>query len=227
MFPFVAPIHPHPVRNNRTVYAGFLALLPLLGCQPSGDQAVTALPTPVPPGNYETATLGAGCFWCAEAVLKELDGVVSVEPGYSGGQAANPTYEQVCTGTTGHTEVAQVRFDPAKLSYAGLLEIFWYAHDPTTRDRQGADEGSQYRSVIFFHNAGQKKIAEGLKKKLDASGAYKSPVVTDIVPFTVFYPAENYHRDYFAHHPENPYCQSVIRPKLDKFRKVFRDKLRK
>jgi peptide-methionine (S)-S-oxide reductase len=197
------------------------------GCTPAGDEAVTAPTAPLPAGKYETATLGAGCFWCVEAVFKELDGVVSVLPGYSGGRTVDPTYEQVCAGGTGHAEVAQIIFDPAKVSFAGILEVFWWAHDPTTKDQQGADTGSQYRSVIFFHDAGQKEVAEALKKKLDSSGAYQSPVVTEISQFKAFYPAENYHKDYFANHPENPYCQSVIRPKMDKFRKVFRERIRK
>ena len=218
------------VPGNRLLYGVFSVLFlsaGLSGCHPAGDTSVTGSPTPVLPGNYETATLGAGCFWCVEAVFKELDGVVSVEPGYSGGRTVNPTYEQVCAGNTGHAEVAQVIYDPAKVNFAGILEVFWWAHDPTTKDQQGADTGSQYRSVIYYHDAGQKAVAENLKIKLDSSGAYSAPVVTEIAPFKVFYPAENYHKDYFKSHPENPYCQSVIRPKIDKFRKVFREKLRK
>lgn len=199
----------------------------ITGCNTPGENLVTIPPPPGHSGRFETATLGAGCFWCIEAVFKELAGVVSVAPGYSGGHVADPTYEQVCSRSTGHTEVAQVVFDPAVVSFAGILEVFWWAHDPTFLDRETADGGAQYRSVIFFHDAGQKEAAEALKKKLDASGAYALPVDTQIIPLQAFYPAENYHKEYFKNHPENPYCQSVIRPKMDKFRKVFRERVRK
>ena len=173
----------------------------------------------------ELATFGAGCFWCVEAVFLELDGVVSVASGYSGGSVANPTYEQVCAGTTGHAEVCQIRFDPGRISYPELLEVFWKTHDPTTLNRQGADSGTQYRSAIFYHDALQKTLAEQTLHALDASGAFDDPIVTEISPFQVFYEAEAYHQDYFRRNPDGGYCTKVIRPKMEKFRKVFADKL--
>ncbi|MBN1852675.1 MAG: peptide-methionine (S)-S-oxide reductase MsrA [Pirellulales bacterium] len=177
-------------------------------------------------GRTELATLGAGCFWCVEAVFQQLDGVVSVVSGYSGGHLPNPSYKAVCTGTTGHAEVCQIRYDPEKLAYKDLLEVFWKIHDPTTLNRQGHDIGTQYRSVIFYHDDEQKMLAERYKRKLDTSGAFANPIVTEIVPFTEFYPAEPYHRDYYRNNPNQAYCRAVIRPKLDKFKKVFKEKLK-
>jgi peptide-methionine (S)-S-oxide reductase len=168
----------------------------------------------------EVATLGAGCFWCVEAVFQQLDGVKSVEPGYAGGTVDHPTYEQVCTGTTGHAEVAQITFDPRVISYEKILEVFWTAHDPTTMNRQGADVGTQYRSVIFVHSDEQRRTAE--KSRAAAQKEIGTPIVTAIEPFTAFYPAENYHRDYYKNHANAPYCQFVIRPKLDKVRKELK-----
>jgi peptide-methionine (S)-S-oxide reductase len=162
----------------------------------------------------ETATLGGGCFWCMEAVYERLPGVISVTSGYAGGHTANPTYEQVCTGTTGHAEVTQITFDPAKISFARLLEVFWQAHDPTTLNRQGNDEGTQYRSVIFYHDEKQKLVAE--KSKLAAQNDFSSPIVTEIVPFTKFYPAEDYHQGYYDDNTNAGYCRVVITPKLEK-----------
>jgi peptide-methionine (S)-S-oxide reductase len=162
----------------------------------------------------ETATFGAGCFWCIEAVFERLDGVVAVMPGYAGGTAENPTYEQVCTGTTGHAEVAQITFDPKKISYERLLETFWQAHDPTTLNRQGADVGTQYRSVIFVHSPAQRAAAE--RSKTEAQKVFDSPIVTEIQDLGTFYPAEDYHRAYFRNHPDAPYCRFVIQPKLKK-----------
>lgn len=162
----------------------------------------------------ETATLGGGCFWCMEAVYERLPGVISVTSGYAGGHIANPTYEQVCTGTTGHAEVTQITFDPAKISFAKLLEVFWQAHDPTTLNRQGNDEGTQYRSVIFYHDEKQRLIAE--KSKLAAQNDFSSPIVTEIVPFTKFYPAEDYHQGYYDDNTNAGYCRVVITPKLEK-----------
>jgi len=169
----------------------------------------------------EVATFGAGCFWCVEAVFQELDGVVSVESGYAGGTVAHPTYEQVSTGTTGHAEVCRIRYDPSRIRYLELLDVFWKVHDPTTLNRQGNDVGTQYRSVIFFHDESQEALAEQSKRELDASGALDRPVVTEIAPLAAFYQAEDYHRDYFRRHPEQAYCRLVIRPKLEKFREGF------
>ena len=179
-------------------------------------------------GKADTATFGTGCFWCTEAIFQELKGVLKVTSGYSGGHVENPTYKEVCEGTTGHAEVIQIVYDPSKITFDELLEAFWQSHDPTTLNRQGNDVGPQYRSVIFYHNAEQKEKAEKYKKELNASGAFNKPIVTEITPFTVFYPAENYHQQYFENNENtNPYCQIVIRPKMDKFRKVFKDKLKK
>ncbi|HXG37513.1 MAG TPA: peptide-methionine (S)-S-oxide reductase MsrA [Bacteroidota bacterium] len=164
----------------------------------------------------EQATLGAGCFWCVEAVFERLDGVKSVEAGYAGGTKANPTYEEVCTGTTGHAEVARITFDPSKISYETILEWFWKSHDPTTLNRQGADVGTQYRSVIFYHNDQQKAIAEQSKRK--AQAMFNDPIVTEIQPLKAFYVAENYHQDYYRNNPNAPYCTFVIRPKLKKLK---------
>ena len=178
------------------------------------------------PAGLAKATFGGGCFWCTEAVFQQLNGVRSVASGYSGGTVKNPSYQQVCTGTTGHAEVIQVTYDPAVIGYEELLEVFWQTHDPTTRDRQGNDVGSQYRSVIFYHSDEQKRLAEHYKQKLDASGLFASAVVTEIVPFTEFYRAEGYHQNYFEEHSTQPYCRAIIGPKLEKLKKVFQDKLK-
>jgi peptide-methionine (S)-S-oxide reductase len=175
----------------------------------------------------ETATFGSGCFWCTEAVFQRIKGVEKVVSGYTGGRTKNPTYEQVCTGTTGHAEVIQVQFDPAVVSYAELLEAFWKTHDPTTLNRQGADVGTQYRSVIFFHSPEQKAEAEKYKTKLDEAGAFDRKIVTEISPAQVFYAAEDYHQNYFNDNPGQGYCRAVIAPKLEKFEKAFKDKLKK
>jgi peptide-methionine (S)-S-oxide reductase len=177
--------------------------------------------------NLEKATFGAGCFWCTEAVFQRLEGVVAVESGYSGGTIANPTYEQICTGTTGHAEVTQITFDPAKISFDDLLQVFWKTHDPTTLNRQGNDTGTQYRSVIFYHNEKQKDLSEKYKKELGASGAWKNPIVTEISPFTAFYKAESYHQNYYNDNKFQPYCTFVIGPKLEKFEKVFKNKMKR
>lgn len=174
----------------------------------------------------ETATFGAGCFWCVEAVYQQLKGVIKVTSGYSGGARENPTYDQVCSGATGHAEVCQIVYDPSVISYKELLEVFWTVHDPTTLNRQGADVGTQYRSVIYYHNDEQKQLAEHYKAELDKSGAFKDPVVTEISAYTKFYSAEKYHQDYYNNNKNQPYCSFVIEPKLDKFKKVFKDKLK-
>jgi peptide-methionine (S)-S-oxide reductase len=174
----------------------------------------------------ETATFGAGCFWCVDAVFSELKGVSSVMPGYAGGSVKNPTYKEVCTGITGHAEVAQIIFDPKVISYPELLEVFWMTHDPTTLNRQGADVGTQYRSAIFYQSEQQKKEAEFYKQKLTDEKVFPNPIVTEIVPLEVFYPAENYHNDYYENNPDQGYCRMVIRPKVDKFKKAFAHKLK-
>lgn len=171
--------------------------------------------------NLQTATLAGGCFWCLEAVFIEVKGVVSVESGYTGGRTANPTYREVCDGTTGHAEVVQVRFDPDVVSYRDLLNVFFAIHDPTTMNRQGNDIGEQYRSEIFYHNNEQKNIAEELIKALNAQKIWDSPIVTRVSALGEFYAAEEYHRDYFARNPYQPYCQAVVAPKVSKFRKHF------
>lgn len=175
----------------------------------------------------DTATFGAGCFWCVEAVFQQLNGVISVYSGYTGGQTENPTYKEVCSGTTGHAEVAQIVYDTSKISFDELLEVFWQTHDPTTLNRQGADEGTQYRSAIFYHNQKQKETAEKYKKELNASGAWDKPIVTEIASLTAFYKAEDYHQNYYNQNGEQQYCKYVIRPKIEKFQKVFKDKLKK
>ncbi|ATU72213.1 peptide-methionine (S)-S-oxide reductase [Komagataeibacter rhaeticus] len=173
----------------------------------------------------ETLVLGGGCFWCIEAPFRELRGVQAIEPGYAGGQTPNPTYEQVCTGRTGHAEVVRVTFDPAELSCADLLRIFFVMHDPTTLNRQGNDVGTQYRSAIFWQDAQQEKTACAIRDEIAAAGVWPNPLVTEIVKLDHFWPAEDYHRDYFARNPGNPYCNAVIPPKIAKMRRLFRDRL--
>ena len=189
-------------------------------------QPATVLEPSDPPAGLARATFGAGCFWCTEAVFQQLKGVQSVVSGYSGGSVKHPTYRQVCTGTTGHAEVTQITFDPSVISYEELLEVFWQTHDPTTRDRQGNDAGPQYRSVIFFHTDEQRRVAEHYQQQLEAAAIFAGPIVTEIAPFAEFYRAEAYHQNYFADHPGQPYCQVIIRPKLEKMKKVFQGKLK-
>ena len=171
--------------------------------------------------SLEVATLAGGCFWCIEAVFREVDGVENVVSGYTGGATVNPTYEQVCSGKTGHAEAVQVSFDPSRISYREILEIFFSIHDPTTLNRQGADVGTQYRSAIFYHSEQQKAIAEELLAGLHTAHLWKKPIVTQIVPLHTFYPAEDYHQGYFSQHPEQGYCQMVISPKVSKFRQQW------
>src|SRR5881394_3599118 len=174
----------------------------------------------------EVAVLAGGCFWCTEAVFLDVVGVKSVESGYTGGTVVNPSYKQVCGGDTGHAEAIRITFDPDQLSYGDLLDIFFQVHDPTQLNRQGNDVGTQYRSAIFYHNDEQKRLAEKYKTELDRSGAWDKPIVTEITQLEKFYPAENYHHDYYEYNKDkNPYCSIVIRPKLEKFRKVFKGKL--
>lgn len=169
----------------------------------------------------ELATFGAGCFWCIEACFLGINGITSVKPGYAGGHTQNPTYEQVCTGTTGHAEVAQITYDPAVISYEKLLEMFWFAHDPTQLNRQGNDIGTQYRSVVFYHNEEQRMLAEKYKQRLEEAKLYPNPIVTLIEPINNYFEAEAYHHNYFELNPQNQYCQMVVKPKVEKFKKVF------
>lgn len=215
--------------NLRNPSFCLLVLFLFASCNSPRDQerfTMTINEEPAEAPQTELATFGAGCFWCVEAVFQELDGVLSVQSGYSGGKTANPTYEQVCSGSTGHAEVCQIRYDPSRIGYWSLLEVFWKIHDPTTLNRQGNDAGTQYRSVVFYHNDRQKALAEKSREELDASGAWENPIVTEIAPFTEFYKAEDYHQNYFKNHPQQAYCRAVIRPKFEKFKEVFQDRLR-
>lgn len=188
-------------------------------------QEIPKTNTKIPQG-YEMATLGSGCFWCIEAIYQELKGVEKVKSGYSGGHIADPTYRQVTSGTTGHAEVIQFLFDPKILTFSEILEIFWSTHDPTTLNRQGADVGPQYRSAVFYHSDTQKQEAEFYKKKLEDEEAFGRPIVTEITPFNNFYVAEDYHQNYFNDNGMQPYCQIVVRPKVEKFKKAFAEKLK-
>lgn len=216
----------------RTFTIAFVAAVFLSGAscgQRSAAEANTPLMTKQvdnqAPAGTQLATFGQGCFWCAEAIFQQLNGVTRVVSGYSGGNVESPSYEQVCTGTTGHAEVVQVTYDPSVITYDELLEVFWSTHDPTTLNRQGHDIGTQYRSVIFYHNEEQKRLAEGYLKRLDESGAFNDPIVTQIEPYGAFYEAEDYHKNYYRLNSNAPYCSFVIKPKLDKFKKAFADKL--
>ena len=206
-------------------FAAFLISSTCIFLAPHAERTF-AMEKPANEDATELITFGAGCFWCVEAVFEQLDGVASVESGYSGGTVENPTYQQICTGATGHAEVCRVRYDPKKVGFDELLEVFWKTHDPTTLNQQGNDFGTQYRSVIFYHDQRQKELAEGLKRELDASGAFDAPIVTEIVPAEKFYKAEAYHQNYYANNPRQGYCQSVIGPKMKKFREVFKDRLK-
>ena len=190
-------------------------------------QVKTSMEDKAPDGNAALATFGGGCFWCTEAVFQNVEGVHKVESGYEGGKLKNPTYKEVCSGLTGHAEVIQVTYDPAAITYPELLEIFWATHDPTTLNRQGADVGTQYRSVIFYHTPEQKEQAIEYKERLDKSGAFDAPIVTEISPANVFYKAEDYHQNYYNLNGQAPYCSYVIQPKLEKFKKAFSEKLKK
>lgn len=190
------------------------------------SSSVNATSGTTPVVKTDTATFANGCFWCTEALFQELEGVLKVSSGYSGGHLANPSYKEVSTGTTGHAECIQIIYDPARISFDELLEVFWETHDPTTPNRQGNDVGPQYRSAIFYHSPEQQQKAEKYKAELDKSGAFNAPIVTEINPFTRFYIAENYHQDYYNNNGSQPYCYYMIRPKLEKFRKVFKDKLK-
>ncbi len=212
-----------------------LALLALAACgqtKPNAQKSMQTqektpiVQTSVNKDGLETATFGAGCFWCVEAVFQQLEGVKTVASGYTGGKIENPTYKQVSAGNSGHAEVIQLTYDPQVVTFAELLEVFWQTHDPTTLNRQGADVGTQYRSAIFYHTPEQRALAEKYKKELDAAGAFNSPIVTEIVPASKFYKAEDYHQNYYNLNSSQPYCSYVITPKLEKLKKVFKDKLK-
>ncbi|HVM88705.1 MAG TPA: peptide-methionine (S)-S-oxide reductase MsrA [Puia sp.] len=207
----------------------FITSLAILtsSCGQTNTQFNNMNETTIPAGvKTDTATFATGCFWCTEAIFQRLKGVYKTISGYSGGHVANPSYEEVCTGNTGHAECLQIIYDPKIISYDELLEVFWESHDPTTLNRQGNDVGTQYRSAVFYHNEEQKLKAEHYKTELDKSKAYDKPIVTEITAFTNFYPAENYHQNYFNTHGSQPYCSFVIRPKVEKFEKVFKNKLK-
>jgi peptide-methionine (S)-S-oxide reductase len=204
----------------------FIVLLQVTSCAQNNDSKQIIKETMITNKNLDTITLGAGCFWCVEAIFQQLKGVYTVESGYSGGHIKNPSYKEVCTGSTGHAEVCQICYDPAEISFTGLLEVFWKIHDPTTLNRQGGDIGTQYRSVIFYHNDEQRLLAEEMKARLNAAHIWKDPLTTEIVPFHNFYKAEAYHQEYYFQNTSQPYCSMVITPKLEKFRKVFADKLK-
>ncbi|HQF43623.1 MAG TPA: peptide-methionine (S)-S-oxide reductase MsrA [Ignavibacteriaceae bacterium] len=210
-------------------YALFLVTLNPMGCNKikSTENLEKKNIMNINNSDLDTATLGTGCFWCTEAIFERVNGVVSVISGYSGGNIANPTYEEVCEGTTGHAECTQITFDPSIISYDELLEIFWKTHDPTTLNKQGNDVGTQYRSVIFYHNNEQKQKAEYYKQKLTDEKIWDKPIVTEITKFEKFYPAENYHQEYYENNPNQGYCVYVITPKVEKFEKIFNDKLKK
>ncbi len=203
-----------------------LIVLSLVGC--AQDKKTKKVPaegskTITTRSNMDTITFGSGCFWCTEAIFQQVKGVEKVVSGYSGGHVVNPTYEQICEKKTGHAEVCQLVYDPAVVGIPELLEVFWQTHDPTTLDRQGNDVGPQYRSVIFYHSEAQRKASEEYKAALDASGAFPRPIVTTVEPFKNFYRAEEYHQNYYKNNPSQGYCYFVIRPKLEKFEKVFKD----
>jgi peptide-methionine (S)-S-oxide reductase len=204
------------------------AVFAIASCgESNSQQQIHMTESIIPAGTKtDTATFGTGCFWCTEAVFQQVEGVLKVTSGYSGGSVPKPTYEEVCSGSTGHAECLQIVYDPAKISFDDLLAIFWQVHDPTTLNRQGNDVGTQYRSVIFYHDAEQKAKAEKYKAELDKSGSWDKPVVTEITPYTHFYAAENYHQNYYNTHGSQPYCYFVIKPKLEKFEKVFKSKLK-
>lgn len=225
--------------NIRHIFP-LLLVLPLLlqACAPKNSPAQPGANLPTNPqfadmdnnptnANLETVTLGAGCFWCVEAIFQRLEGVTKVVSGYVGGKVKNPTYREVCSGLTGHAEVCQVTFDPAKLSFEALLEVFFKTHDPTTLNRQGADVGTQYRSAVFFHNEAQKEVAERVIRELNEQKAFDNPIVTEVTAVSTFYPAEDYHQNYFFENGQEPYCRIVILPKVEKLEKYFKDKLKK
>lgn len=208
-------------------YAVFMLFFYLISCNTSEVESKELIKTNTIQQTMDTITFGAGCFWCVEAIFSDLNGVEKVVSGYAGGSVKNPSYKEVCSGNTGHAEVCQLTYNPEIISFQELLEVFWQVHDPTTLNRQGGDVGTQYRSAIFYHNEEQRKVVEEFKATLNQEQVYPDPIVTEITAFTNFYPAEDYHQDYFELNGENPYCKAVVRPKVEKFRKVFKDKLKK
>jgi peptide-methionine (S)-S-oxide reductase len=219
-----------PTMIRQLLLGPTLIVLSLVGCaqDKKSKKAPTDKSTNISTrSNMDTITFGSGCFWCTEAIFQQVKGVEQVISGYSGGHVVNPTYEQICEKNTGHAEVCQLVYDPSVVSIPELLEVFWQTHDPTTLNRQGNDVGPQYRSVIFYHSEAQRELAEAYKKDLDASGAFPRPIVTTVEPFKNFYRAEEYHQNYYRNNPSQAYCYFVIRPKLEKFEKVFKDRKKK
>lgn len=209
------------------IFLSALLLLAMTSCGQKPTDATKNMTTDKKEqSGLQLATFGNGCFWCTEAIFQRLNGVEKVVSGYTGGKVKNPTYKEVCSGLTGHAEVIQITYDPKKITFDELLEVFWKTHDPTTLNRQGADEGTQYRSAVFYHNEEQKNLATEYRKKLDASGAFDNPIVTEITASSEFYPAEDYHQNYFNLNGNAPYCSYVIQPKVEKFEKVFKNKLK-
>lgn len=212
----------------KVLFISIVSFMGLSSCAQKNNKANAKKDTKImTTANLDTATFGTGCFWCTEAIFQQLEGVEKVTSGYSGGTVANPTYEQVCSKTTGHAECLNIMYDPKKISFDELLEVFWQTHDPTTLNRQGADAGPQYRSVVFYHNEEQRAKTVKYKAELDKSGAFNTPIVTTLEPFTIFYAAEAEHQNYYNNNTSQGYCQFVIRPKLEKFEKVFKSKLKK
>jgi len=218
----------------RVLFISVVSFIGLSSCaqknnkaKPKTNTKVMTTATSSTPLTMDTATFGTGCFWCTEAIFQQLEGVEKVTSGYSGGTVVNPTYEEVCNKTTGHAECLNIMYDPKKITFDELLEVFWQTHDPTTLNRQGADAGPQYRSVVFYHNEEQRAKTAKYKAELDKSGAFDKPIVTTLEPFTIFYPAEAYHQNYYNNNTSQGYCQFVIRPKVEKFEKVFKSKLKK
>ena len=211
---------------QKTIFITLFLSIALISCAQKPIKMTEKTSNPVFTGKTDTAIFGEGCFWCTEAFFQRLKGVISVTSGYGGGFVENPTYEQVCDHTTGHIELARIEYDPSQISFDELLEVFWKTHDPTTMDRQGNDAGPQYKSIIFYHTAEQKEKAEKYKAALDKSGAWDKPIVTEIAAFKNFYPAENYHQNYYNDNQNQGYCRYVIQPKLEKFEKIFKDKLK-
>lgn len=210
----------------KTIYSILVMSLFSWGCNATSAEIPADNAPEMISGNVETATFGTGCFWCTEAIFQSLEGVESVVSGYSGGHVDDPTYKAVCAGTTGHAEVVQIKYNPEIITFTELLEVFWQTHDPTTLNRQGYDTGTQYRSAIFYHSDEQKKLAEEYKAKLDKAGAFSDPIVTEVTKYSNFFSAEKYHQDYYANNSNAGYCRAVIAPKMEKFKKVFADKLK-